>query len=175
MVDEIVLEPRDAIYNAGLYGLYELLLEACGDDEALRARIKSRSDGLLVPTRLLNGLEKKWVDLAIERFGKDCALTRLLADYEKLEGSRDEPDKNDVRKFKKDLKERLDKASYKSAYAIINDNGDVFDAPGTLKQIRDLPDGDFIESAAPIMEYLKQHRRTFLMFEIGDSSILHNE
>ena len=167
MVEEIILEPRDAIYNAGLYGLFNLLIDACGDDEETEARIRSCSEGLLVPTKLLDGLEVKWVDHAIKLFGADCPLSRLLNQYSSLASMREESEKNVVNAYKKSLRDRLEKASYKSAYVIIADKGDAFDALTAYKEIRNLNDMEFVRASAPIANYLKRHRRTFLMKEIA--------
>lgn len=173
MVDEIILEPRDAMYNAGLVGLYSLITGSCDENEDTVKRIKDCDRGLLVPTELFEGLESRWVDYAINKFGSECPYTRLMDQYESL-GIASEQDALDdaaIKEFKKALKDRLEKASYKSAYVICRDNGDDFDAITDFKSIKDEAGRAFIEGAKPIIDYLRRNERTFLMKEIAYTTI----
>lgn len=171
METTIVLEPRDALYNAALVGLYHVLMhhvEKKNDNEAKKI-IENCAHGLEIPLRLMEGLETSWVDYAIETYREDCAFTSLCSKYDVLthERNHDKSYVDNIKALRSDMKKKLKSNSYKSAYKICDSNGDSFDVLEYMQSLEKVSDEEFLSEITPVFEYLRRNERVFLMKDIA--------
>lgn len=171
METTIVLEPRDALYNAALVGLYHVLMhhvEKKNDNEAKKI-IENCAHGLEIPLRLMEGLETSWVDYAIETCREDCAFTSLCSKYDVLmhERNHDKSYVDNIKALRSDMKKKLKSNSYKSAYKICDSNGDSFDVLEYMQSLEKVSDEEFLSKITPVFEYLRRNERVFLMKDIA--------
>lgn len=166
----IELYPNHAFYNAGLLGLYDVLMtqaEKMGDYDAI-AMLEGSAISLKIPARLFYGIETAWVDTVIKRFRPQSACAELLSRYNACldAANKSEASEAQVNALLSDAEKKLSSASYKNAMIAISGGGDTYDPLPVIKPLvksKESNPSERMLSAKPVFDYIERHKRLFMM------------
>lgn len=163
---EVVLTLNDGLYNAGIRGF----LRVC---QFGNLAVKKDGNQILFNSDILQKFTIIYLKTLIEVFRDDTVYKEIIAKYARIRASQDikENEKNVHDQFKYVI-DKLERASYKAGYTIVQSRGETFDFIAAIKNCKKEKDLVLkISILETIINKLQEYENVFLLKDITYTKI----